>query len=248
MSIYLYAADHLLVCLDNYKTCTQCGVFGEHSADKSRKDKLATQCKACRKKHYLENKQEIKKRSKVYYEENKERIKAYRVENKEQIKAYYRSNKKTITANHIRYETQRRKTDEAFRLMKICRRRVQHALKGVGSKTAPTMRLVGCTGEQLKAYLNANMHEELRDEPRENLHVDHIIPCAAFDLSREDHQRVCFHYTNLQYLHKDTNLTKCASLPPDFDFQSWFEKRVAEITVPTPNVREGGEAGTARAR
>ena len=32
-------------------------------------------------------------------------------------------------------------------------------------------------------------------------HVDHIKPCAKFDLTCEEQQRICFHYTNLQPLY-----------------------------------------------
>lgn len=39
-------------------------------------------------------------------------------------------------------------------------------------------------------------------------HIDHIIPCAAFDLAREDHQMVCFNYRNLQPLWSKDNLSK----------------------------------------
>ena len=30
--------------------------------------------------------------------------------------------------------------------------------------------------------------------------IDHIKPCASFDLSKESEQKKCFHYTNLQPL------------------------------------------------
>ncbi len=33
---------------------------------------------------------------------------------------------------------------------------------------------------------------------REGWHIDHIIPCAALDLSRPDQQKRCFHFTNLR--------------------------------------------------
>ena len=91
------------------------------------------------------------------------------------------------------------------------------------------MKLVGCTGDQLRTYLESNMSDELRTVDRSDLHVDHIVPCAIFDLSREDHQRACFHYTNLQYLHKNDNMRKQASLPPDFDFDAWFVERSRRI-------------------
>ena len=39
-------------------------------------------------------------------------------------------------------------------------------------------------------------------------HIDHIIPCASFDLADETQQRLCFHFTNLQPLEASENMRK----------------------------------------
>lgn len=39
-------------------------------------------------------------------------------------------------------------------------------------------------------------------------HIDHVKPCAKFDMLDEDEQRECFHYTNLQPLWAHDNLSK----------------------------------------
>jgi hypothetical protein len=43
-------------------------------------------------------------------------------------------------------------------------------------------------------------------------HVDHIKPCASFNLLDESEQLKCFHYSNLQPLFAHENLVKGDSL------------------------------------
>ena len=38
--------------------------------------------------------------------------------------------------------------------------------------------------------------------------IDHVIPCAKFDLVREEEQRKCFYWTNLQSLWQPENFEK----------------------------------------
>ena len=44
-------------------------------------------------------------------------------------------------------------------------------------------------------------------------HIDHIIPCAFFDLTKASHQRVCFNWQNLQPLWAKDNLSKRDKFP-----------------------------------
>jgi len=39
-------------------------------------------------------------------------------------------------------------------------------------------------------------------------HIDHIIPCARFDLRKPNEQKKCFNYKNLQPLWAFDNLSK----------------------------------------
>lgn len=38
--------------------------------------------------------------------------------------------------------------------------------------------------------------------------IDHIKPCSSFDLTNNDHQKQCFHFSNHQPLFKTSDLAK----------------------------------------
>jgi hypothetical protein len=87
--------------------------------------------------------------------------------------------------------------------------RVYKALKQ-NNKSLKTLELLGCTIEFFKEYLESKF---LFGMSWENYgvygwHIDHIKPCASFDLSDPKQQQECFHYTNLQPLWAIDNLKK----------------------------------------
>lgn len=209
-----------------HKTCTKCGQFERHSkCTRNKRDGLQSKCVQCDKANRVANKDEINAYQKQYRGEHKDEKSAYDRER-------YQENKQQIQARKTVYNRNRRQTDEAFRLLGVCRTRLHHALKG-NLKSAKTLELVGCTPDELLDHLERTMSPEvraLRDQGVE-IDVDHVIPCAAFDFTIPAHQRVCFYYTNLQYLDKPTNLSKSDTLPPGFDFASWFEARAQSLEL-----------------
>ena len=56
--------------------------------------------------------------------------------------------------------------------------------------------------------------------------VDFIIPCAEYDLVKPNHQKACFHYTNLQWLTKPDIMKKGDKVPVGFDFKSTLKKQL----------------------
>lgn len=88
------------------------------------------------------------------------------------------------------------------------RTRIYCVLKGI-KKSARTTILLGCSIEQLRTHLASRFKRGMNwNNYGTAWHIDHIIPCHSFDLSKEHDQRKCFHYSNLQPLWSKDNLSK----------------------------------------
>lgn len=96
------------------------------------------------------------------------------------------------------------------RLANNIRTRIRDALKKF-KKSSATEKLIGCTFEYLKEYLQAKFICGMSWDNYGKWHIDHIIPCKLFDLSIKENQEKCFHYTNLQPLWAIENLKKGTS-------------------------------------
>ena len=159
---------------------------------------------------------------------NKERTKARTLKNKDHINAMRRKRRQTeagsklLAAEQRRYRIKhrkkltqyylnRRRTDSTFKLMCNLRIRILDVLRG-HSKSKPTIKLLGCTIEELWQHFEKKFQRGMTRENHGEWHVDHIIPCASFDLTNPEQQAKCFHYTNLQPLWASDNLKKGSKL------------------------------------
>ena len=155
---------------------------------------------------------------------NKERKKALDFKNKDHINAIRRKRRRTeagakrIAADNKRYQKKhrkkltqkyldRRKNDPNFKLVYYLRTGVKDALKG-RRKSKPTLKLLGCTIEELWKHFESNFQPGMTRENHGRWHIDHIRPCASFNLSDPEQQQKCFHYTNLQPLWAIDNMKK----------------------------------------
>jgi hypothetical protein len=106
----------------------------------------------------------------------------------------------------------------------VMRNRVREALKRKG-KNKHTMEYVGCTIEELRNYLEAQFKDGMNWENIGAWHIDHIKPCAKFDLDSEEEKHKCFHYTNLQPLWAIDNMIKSAKYDSTNDNRKWDGKK-----------------------
>ena len=124
---------------------------------------------------------------------------------------YQARNKEKYQAKKLASHKKRRESDLAFNLKLRLRRRLNGAMNATGTKaSASTLSLLGCNPEELKERLAAQFCDGMTFENYGDWEVDHIRPCASFDLTDPEQQKQCFHYTNLQPLWKKDNCSKGA--------------------------------------
>jgi hypothetical protein len=129
------------------------------------------------------------------------KVRAYRNrwqrENPERIKVYRDNWLAENGRQWMRdYEKEKRANDPNFRIASTLRCRTRSALRGK-AKHETTMSLLGCSMEDFRIYLESRFKQGMTWENYGSFwEIDHIIPCALFDLSKPDHQKRCFHFSN----------------------------------------------------
>lgn len=104
-------------------------------------------------------------------------------------------------------------SDIGFRLRINLANRINQAVRYQwGHKSARTLNLIGCSVEELRSHIerlwSPGMLWENYGYGDSKWHIDHVRPCASFDLTEESQQRLCFNFSNLQPLWQDENFRK----------------------------------------
>ena len=63
----------------------------------------------------------------------------------------------------------------------------------------------------MQEHLNSTKKPDWGDD----LHIDHIIPCASFDHTNEEEVKKCWNWRNLRYLPAEENKSKQDKLDMD---------------------------------
>ena len=157
------------------------------------------------KEKYLKNKEKILEYQKEYYSLNKEYI-------KNRVKKYRLNNKIKVREMRRKWKLKNWRENEEFRLKENLRHRIYMVLKGK-VKSKRTIDLLGTSIDNLWNHLEKSFRPGMTKNNYGKIwHVDHKIPCAAFDLTKPKEQSKCFHFTNLQALFVKENLSKGAKL------------------------------------
>jgi protein-arginine kinase activator protein McsA len=134
---------------------------------------------------------------------------AYEILHKITGKIYRVKNKQKIYNKNAKYRKIKYKADLNYRILCCLRTRVLSVLKGF-YKSKSTLNLLGCSIDFLKQHLQSQFKKGMSWDNYgiNGWEIDHIIPCASFDLRKIFEQTKCFNYKNLQPLWKLDNIKK----------------------------------------
>ena len=191
------------------KTCTMCKeVKSLDDFERFRRNNKSgvvkyyrSRCRDCRRQH---RNLPCQKQAASEYQRKYRMRKSSRPRKKFSIATYEEHRKK-----HTEYMREKRRNNLRFRVVHNLRNRLYKALKGK-SKTQKTLELVGCSSEQMIEWIERQFKDGMTWE---NIHIDHMMPCAAFkDLGVLEQQKRCFHFTNLQPMFSSSNMSKGAKI------------------------------------
>ena len=168
-----------------YKICNTCNEKKDLTLffrETRNKDGRRPECKAC---HKIRYKEKDCLRKKDYPYKYGDRIRKYK-------RIYFND----------RYHS-----DIQFRLAKVLRSRIRMALKN-NQKTGSAIRDLGCSMEELMQHLKGQFQSGMSWKNYGAWHIDHIVPLSSFDLTNKEQFKKACHFTNLQPLWAEDNITK----------------------------------------
>jgi hypothetical protein len=193
--------DNFYLCRGNYSSrCKKC--FSEYQKNNpNRKENLRKYENKSRKKLNEKNRESYNKNIEESRRYNREKRKRLRASNLEKYRNYEK------IKNKERYS--KLKANPKFKIERLIRSRILKAIKSEYKKTK-SFDLLGCSISELKLYIESKFENGMTWENHGvfGWHIDHIIPCASFDLTDIEQQKKCFHYSNLQPLWWYDNLKK----------------------------------------
>lgn len=129
--------------------------------------------------------------------------------------AIYPSQAPDLKAAYARkYIKLRKLRDPGFKIARNLRNRFKEIMEVARDPSRKwNSSLIGCDTHRLAAHLESQFTRGITWENYgTHWHVDHIIPCAAFDHTKPEQVRQCWHFTNLRPLEAKANMAKGAKI------------------------------------
>lgn len=167
---------------------------------------------AVKRRYYQNNKEAHLEAGKRWVEANREQVRAYqasyRKRNIQRIREYerdyYRKNRERCIQRQLALERSTPNRKIAATLRKQLNRWVKRS-----SGRHSTKELLGCSFAEFRIWIESKFDPGMSWENYGRVwHLDHIMPCCTFDLTRPLHVKTCFHFTNLRPMWARENLSK----------------------------------------
>jgi hypothetical protein len=129
----------------------------------------------------------------------------------------------------------RKKRDSNLNIRDNLRSKIRNDLKSTSPRILDFYNeLIGCSIKELKIHLESKFTEGMTwdNYGQGGWHIDHIIPCAVYNLTYTEEQKKCFHFSNLQPMWAIENFNKHASLQTIFDSVSSLDQFVNTHKLP----------------
>lgn len=163
------------------------------------------ECKNC----ILIRKQKWRKDNRAHYQKQTSEYRSrpeIKAKQKQMNNAWY-AKPENKERKRLRYQ-ERYYNDPKFHIKKVMKSRMRMALKN-NQKAGHTLELLGCSIDEFKKWMEYQFDPYMNWENQGSYwHMDHIKPCASFDLTKEAEQYTCFHWTNIQPMYGPENISK----------------------------------------
>lgn len=162
-------------------------------------DGLRSVCKDCAKKdrqiYIKKNIDKIRKQRSI---KSKKLWVKYKEEHKDEIEQRKKDRERISLEKRILAKT-----------VRMLRSRIRSVIKNKTHR-GHVYDLLGCSVEYFRFYIESQFKEGMSwdNHTYYGWHLDHIIPCAFFDMNNDDDIKKCFHYTNYQPLWRKHNQIK----------------------------------------
>jgi len=134
--------------------------------------------------------------------------------NRDKFRLYAKEWNKKHKKRLSQFRKEKRK-DINHRMKQVLRCRIRAAIARMAIynhkyKYTSSINLLGDSISNVIKYLEKQFKAGMtwQNHGRDGWHIDHIIPCASFDLTDSEQQKKCFHYSNLRPLWAFDNISK----------------------------------------
>jgi hypothetical protein len=144
----------------------------------------------------------------IYYQDDTVEIRVYSDKEHTDIRNQHKqTSKDRRKIKSQQYEKRKRQTDPLWKMRHNIRCLIRTSMKNNGfSKTTKTYSILGCSYDEFKTYIEQRFKEGMSWENYGMWEYDHITP-ASWAINEEEIIKLN-HYTNLQPLWREENLTK----------------------------------------